>query len=343
MVVEPTFEEIISKQIKNFGKETKESFLRVYDEDNKKTEPVWISGWKMFDESILSLKSGWGIVGAVENAGKSNFNNCLFMAILDHTKNSRVIQCIYDDTQETAIHQLAAARGKVPMDDISSPFLLDEDDPKRAQRARAYKELVEQYGDRLEIIDGASWGDRGSYLNYLEEYLTKVREAFPNDKLWINIDAIDDILVPDCKDDNEALKKISRRLKALSNKLGATSPCFILGIKHFNKGNRGRGSSMEAFKGVSGQGYDCKLALILYSEMGELGNQAQIYFNPDPLDYTKRNPVVELTFKKNKVGKNKGNTMFFLQWPECYLCVPCTDKQQKAYSDLVSDSYGLKK
>lgn len=337
-----SIEDLIKQHVDSFGDTTVTTMARIYDADGKRSEASWHSGWEQFDSGVRSMRSGFGVIGGVENCGKSNFSNCLMLGILDNTKDSIAIDFILDDDTETRVHQLAAAKGMLPVDLISLPGLMAEDDPRRQQRTEAYESLINTYMGRLEIIDTSSWGGKGGHLNYIESYLTQVRERFPDKSIWVNFDAFDDAILPTTVRRDDRVDYIRERFSYLTTNLGATAPFWIMAVKHFNKGNRGRGANNDAFKGSSGLMFSAKLALTAYSEMGELGNQAQIYFRPNPNNGDK-NPIFEVRFTKNKVGSRKRETLYYYQWPECYFCTEAPAKQQEAYKSLILDTYSGRK
>lgn len=338
MAVDP-MEGVLDGSVGRFGEETCAALADTYRSDLKRADAYWHTGSPLFDEAIRSLRSGLCILGGVENCGKSNFANCLAMGILDHTPDSLVVDLILDDTREVRIHQYAAAKGRLPMDLITIPNLMGRDDARRDVRKKAYQSLIDEYRGRLEIVDSSSWGDRGAYLEYICLYLRKLRARYPDRKIWVTLDAFDDPKLPRGVKSEERVQFTSQTLKELCTQLGIV----IFAIKHLNKYNRGRWTSGDSFKGHSGLLYDAKLALIAYSEMGEMGKSASIYFHPDPKDYATKNPVLEVFFQKNKVGKFKGGRLYYAQWPEQYYCHEFDTKNQEFYDAAVAETVGVKK
>ena len=339
MELKTSVQDSITQQISRFGYETAKAFSDLHESDKLKKEAVWHTGWPLFDRAITSLDAGLCIVGGVENCGKSNFVNCLEMGILDNTDNCLVVDFILDNDRKTRIHQLAAAKGKIPMDYIAIPNLMEKGDERHRLRTKAYASLITDYQGKLEILDSSSWGDRGAYLENIVKYLTNLRDFFPDKKIWVTIDAFDDPKLPAGVRMEERVMYTSSLLKDTCNRLGIV----IMAVKHMNKGNRGRVYSGDAFKGSSGLLYDAQLALLAYSEMAELGQSANLYFNPDPQDYSKKSPIFEVYFQKNKVGGFKGDTLFFQQWPEYYYCTEAGEKDQQFFRNALLSQLGAKK
>lgn len=338
-----TLEEHLDAAVKNFGQDTSTAFISAHDEALTNPQQHWRTGHPILDTMLRSLKSGMWLFGGVENCGKSNFANVLEIGILDNTEDAIVVDIILDDDRETRIHQLAAARGHLPMDLMTVPSLMEENDKRRQQREKAYFSLAKQYSSRLEIIDSASWGEKGAYLVNIEAYLRLLRLHNPTKKIWVTLDAFDDVKCPkDVAKDNR-VEHISAWIKSLCNELGAKAPFLVFAIKHLNKGNRGRYVTGDAFGGSGHLTYDAKVAMIAYSEMGELGGSASIYFHPDSKDITKKNPILEVFIQKNKRGGGKGRRLYYNQWPSEYFCSECSEGDQEMYAAMTADAIGAKK
>jgi len=342
-VQKPTVSTLIAESVANFGRDTALAFTQAHNDGLKHPGQLWKCGHPLLDRTIRSLKSGMILMGGVENCGKSNFANVLAIGILDNTENSIVVDVILDDDRETRLHQLAAARGHLPMDLMTVPALIPKGDSRLEQRREAYASLSKEYQDRLEIIDSSSWGDKGAYLENLELYFRALRAEYPHKKIWVTLDAFDDVKTPSSVRREERVEHISAWIKTLCNELGALSPFVIFAIKHLNKNNRNRWTSGDAFGGSGHLLYDAKVSLLAYSEMGEMGNAASIYFHPDPKDLTKKNPILEVYIQKTKRGEGKGRRLYYQQWPAEYFCAECNDKDQETYDLMVMDSVGSKK
>ena len=337
-----TLADVIRESVALFGKETSRGFIRAHNAGLKQEGQYWLTGQPLLDSALRSLKSGVILIGGVENCGKSNFANTLEVGILDNTPGALVIDFILDDDRESRMHQLAAARGKLPMDLMTVPSLMDKNDTRRAERTAAYSSLANDYAQRLEIIDSASWDDRGAYLENIELYLRALREANPTTSLWVTLDAFDDVKLPKGIKREEKVEYVSETLKALCNELGDEFPFVILAVKHLNKRERGRWITGDAFGGSGHLLYDAKVALLLYTEMGDLGNAAGIYFHPDPKDFTQKNPILEVFVQKNKRGGLKGRRLYYYQFPASYWCSECPPKDQAMFDSMVLESVGAK-
>lgn len=339
----PSIEASISHSVSNFGRATSIGFVHAHNEPLKQEGQIWNTGMEILDSAIRSLKSGVILVGGVENCGKSNFTNSLEMGVLDNTNDVLAIDIILDDDQETRMHQLAAARGRLPMDLMTVPSLMEREDKRREERTKAYSTLSKDYRGRLEIVDSAFWNDQGARIENIVQYLRSLREAYPTKKIWVTLDAFDDVVLPKGIGREEKVQYVSETLKALCNELGNNAPFVIVAIKQYNKQNRGRYTTGDSFGGSGRLIYDAKVALQLYTEMGELGNAAGIYFHPDPKDLMKKEPILEVFIQKNKRGGLKGKRIYFYQFSASYWCSECPKKDQELFDSMVVDAAGAKK
>ena len=136
-----------------------------------------------------------------------------------------------------------------------------------------------RYGHRIEILDGESFGGNGYKFDTIKMYLEFLREENPLIPIWVNVDSFDDVdpgLNFDPKIHTSKEQYLSREFKSLAERLNMV----ILFTKHQNKNNRGRGMSSDIARGSGQLEYDSTIFLMMYSEVAELGQSAEVYFDP---------------------------------------------------------------
>ena len=318
---------------------TKDLFSKVYAEDLKKKSPTWCTGWPMFDSAIINLEQGLIILSAIENIGKSNFGINLYQRILDHTPNSRVVDLVVDDSSTERVRNLVASKSVLSMGQVALPSMLDADDPETEsilkRRKDAYDSFINDYSDRLDIIDSSYADSEGGKLSFIDSYVRDLRKKYPEDRIWVNLDAFDDPELPaGVIGNNEPVKYTSKVLKRLCSEANVV----VFASKHTTKYNRGRNADADTASGSGKLKYDCKAILNAYSDAKEKGYQAEIY-HTDPDDPTIHRPIFEVSFKKNKVSSFCGR-LFYYQWPEAYFCTECDKETSDSYEAMIRASVG---
>lgn len=329
----------LSEEDKDFGDGTMRRVLALYEEDQRRLSRRWTTGMPLFDNATTTMRSALVCLAAEENMGKTNLALNLYQGILDYTPGSVVLDFVLDDSFGERVHCLAASKGKISIQDVVLPSLLDKGDERRARRTAAYKEIVLRYKQRLAIFDTDSLRDaqgvaQASRLDRIVSEIASYRERFPEAPLWVNIDALDDIEVSGV-DPEDKIAHISEVLKRATKRYD----CVIFATKHKVKGQGGRSAGTDSLGGRARLKYNCQLILVAYSEVGDLGQASEIYFERDDKPDGHKSPVFEVRFKKNKVGDFKGLVCYHM-YPEWYWMEECSSELQEDYHALIADAAG---
>lgn len=308
-----------------FGEGTMQSVIDLFRSDSLRDRPRWTSGFPLLDESISTFTSGLGFFGSMENAGKTNFMQTYYLGILDNTPGAIVIDAVLDDSRDQRIRTIAANIARLSVQDISIPGLMPPEDPRHARRKWAYEQIIARYNKRLALIDNTCLSGKGGQLAHLLQYLGDVRNDNPEVPIWVNIDAFDDLQLPEANTENDFIAHASGALKTAS----VQHDLAILCSKHMNKGE-GRGAKTDALRGAGRLKYDATVILMGHNDVGENGQSADIFFERDDKPYGDKSPIFEVSVKKNKAGGFRG-TLCYRQFPELYACEELNAQDQETY------------
>lgn len=308
-----------------FGESTMQSVIDLFRADSLRERPRWTSAFPLLDESISTFTSGIGFFGSMENAGKTNFLQTYYLGILDHTPGAIVIDCVLDDSRDQRVRTLAANIARMSVQDISIPGMMPAGDPRHAQRKWAYEQLITRYDKRLALIDNTCLSGKGGQLKHLVEYFADMRSDNPEAPIWVNVDAFDDLQVPEITGENDFIAHASGVLKTAS----VQHDLAIMCSKHMNKGEV-RGAKTDALRGAGRLKYDATVILMGHNDVAENGPNADIYFNREDRAYGEKSPIFEVSVKKNKAGGFRG-TLCYRQFPEMYSCEEVSQQDQEHY------------
>lgn len=312
------------------AEDTKTLFQRQWQLGLAQNEPYLRFGWPRLDRATACLRTGTLILAGPPNYGKSATILNLYQRVLEHNEDVYVLDVTLDDDRATRVDNLIASRARMSIQDVKIAGRLPEE--LQARRKEAFQSFTARYKHRFSMLDAGSLGARAAFIETLEDYVRRLRDALPEDqKLFLVVDGIRNIQAKGMGMDYLKDEFVSMRLNQLAVEVG----CICLASAQVNKDNRGRGGGIDAVKGGAGVGYDAKLIAMLFNDVRENGEKAGVWHErAEPEFRGQRFPVIELHIKKSKVSSFDG-VIFYPFWPEQCRVEEAGDLEQEYYYDAI--------
>ena len=268
-----------------------------------------------FNKALLGTAPGTSIyIAGAPNMGKSQVQTSLVLKLLENNPDVVICDCTLDDNKNKRLQHYAANLAHLPMNQIAyANKITEEKDLVTFTKAvNTLKNYIKD--EKLFVYEASRNLQEGGAIaqdsvRFIKAEMLRLRERFPNKKLVLIIDSLNDVVVSKTETDDFKLSKL------IVNALDAVlmeSKSILIATTHLRKVN-GRRPTTDDLKGNSCLAYEAKVIVGIYNDVSMRSQSADIYWATDS-DPNRKLPVVEACFVKNKVSDFKG-IIPCQQWP----------------------------
>lgn len=252
-----------------------------------------------------------GILGGVNNAGKTNLLSKLAVSIAQYNPDATVIIHTIDDNREKFVTRLAMQvlgddAGDIELNWLKNPnYYCRFDSGLHLKHKLAYERLQALAEDERLVVKDVQLG---ANLTVIESILAYYRRRLPQRKLVFFLDnfSLLDMLAGD--QDHVRVRQTMKEFKRLLGKYRV----FALATMEYTKMEPWERPTYNKLRGTGGAGFDPDLIMHIYNDMRAYGQQSK-YFHLDR--HGNRLPTIEWIFDKNKVNGHAGKSVFLDMWP----------------------------
>lgn len=259
------------------------------------------------------------IIGGAPNFGKSALLTSTIIKLLEHNKDITILDFSLDDPLGKRLTQYVANMARLPMNDVM--FAHKALGPVEMERfSEAYDKLRKWMSDgSLYIYEATADDNAGKDIvvqattSFITKTIREVREAKPNTKLIVAIDAINDVDLDIKKPSFSELSEEKTIVKEITRAvISAKSLCIV--TSHLRKNEMSR-PTLEDIRGNSFFGYSAKAVFGLYNDVKAKRNNSNLVWEEILPDGTTISyPIVELHVLKSKTSDYNG-IICMQQWP----------------------------
>ncbi len=268
------------------------------------------------------LKQKMMLVGGTANAGKTSMlaglswniatlnesAMCIYLTIDDSAKEflPRVIS--YDVSKR--IHgQYHDLFDMININKFATPYLYKDSieyDSLMAERSTTYKQLLSMAEqDKFIILDS----EHGKSIEFVGSILKHYTSKYPDRHIFLFIDNIHLLSVPNYDESRQKYKFLSHELKSMTVKYGVT----LIGTIEYRKLPPGMKPTNSDIAEAASFEYDANAILHIYNDLHSRRDDSDYYhWN---YDGTYKMPCLEAYFGKNKISSFKG-TFWIQTWPD---------------------------
>lgn len=258
------------------------------------------------------IYTAFGILGGVNNAGKTNLLSKLAISIAQHNSDTTVIVHTIDDNREKFITRLAMQAlgdeaGETELNWLKNPNYYGRFDPSlHLKHKLAYERLQALAKDQRLVVKDMQLG---ANLTVIEGLLSYYRTRLPNNKLVFFLDNFSLLdMLNGSEKDHEKIRQTMKEFKRLLTKYRA----FAIATMEYTKMAPSERPNYNNLRGTSGAGFDPDLIMHIYNDMRAFFQESK-YFHQGANG--QKLPTIEWIFDKNKVNNHAGKSIFLDMWP----------------------------
>lgn len=275
------------------------------------------------------LFPGFIILAGDSNLGKSAFITQLGWGIVENNQDVYVMDFSLDDAMPDKLARVAACSGKLIINAVKTPLNYMNYPLMLIRRKNAILNLRAHVG-QYRAYDS-------TFSTFIEDIEKEVEEKL----IYFDANGIDKKLVV-LIDNFHDLNIASQPGLTDKNKFDYLAQwCSDLAIKHnitvvcsaeLKKLNGNRRPMLDDIREAVKIKYEAKAILLVYNEVHYKGDSADVFYMKQGT--TRKQPIFEVHFAKNKFGTHKGRA-FFEFYPEMAFMKECDPVAQKTYSQIV--------
>jgi len=253
------------------------------------------------------------LIGGQSNHGKSMFLTNMILRLLENNPDVVVLDFTLDDPAQKRITQYVASLAHLDMNTVD--YINKEVDPARIERFKSAVLKMKEWmveSNRLYIQEDILNDSSALNLRLISSIIEEHRAAYPDKKLVVAVDALNDIELTGIRSDDPFYR--SETVAKELNKITLRNSCVLLATTHIRK-NGGRRPSIEDVKGNNFLAYTAKVAIGIHNDMKQNGEMSQIFWKASSKEGREiKMPIIEAHFLKSKVSSFNG-VICFQQWP----------------------------
>lgn len=268
------------------------------------------------------LKQKMILVGGTANAGKTSLLAGLSWNIATLNDNAMCIYLTIDDSAKEFLPRVISYDvskriyetyndlfDMVNINKFATPYLYKDSieyDSFMLERSTTYKQLLSMAEkDKYIVLDS----EHGKSIEFVGSILKYYTEKYPDRHIFLWIDNIHLVSVPNYDESRAKYKFLSHELKSFAVKYGAT----IIGTIEYRKLPPGMKPTNSDIAEAASFEYDANAILHIYNDLHSRRDESDYYhWN---YDGTYKMPILESYFGKNKISSFKG-TFWLKTWPD---------------------------
>ena len=271
---------------------------------------------EQLDNALNGLQEGLHLIAGHSNHGKSALLTELELGILEVNDDVYLLSFTLDDSKQDKMARLAASLNKVTINFIKTPQRLGITNSPNDQMYIKWKNAVNKIkvlSNKLNIIDqgdGTSIEDiENKIIDTLAILKTKELQTGKKIKLVVTIDSFHDLQSNTLKDTKEeaVIPYIANKLR----KMATTYHLPIVCTAELRKGDIKARPNLQDVRGAIKLVFNARSVMMVYNEVSHRGEAANVYYNVQ--GDTKKFPVLECHFAKNKSSAYKGRLFYTFQ------------------------------
>lgn len=288
-----------------------------------------ISQYPIMTEKLDGIQSGFYVIAAEENTGKSTLTTSLMLYLAQ--SNPGKVMVLYfglDIMNRNLVARMVANLSTLPINTVSNPkwhieeneTLSEEEKKDKLQRRENAINELHNLAESISIKDEKTVMS----LEHMEKMVKTYLKVAEGKQLVVMVDSLNQISTSAKKETRDTYMYISDKLKEWTVRYDI--PVFA--ISELRKlPHPGMRPTNDDIKEVGDLKYDADCTILLYNEFHSKRNDAERTFvGPNGVIY----PIVELIFFKNKLSGFKG-TLFYKFYTDISKVEECSLEEHRRY------------
>ena len=288
------------------------------------------TGFKMLDDGLEGLQTGFHMIAGDSNHGKSGFMSQLAWNVAQLNPDAYVMDFSLDDPLRDKLPRVVGCANKVLINAVRDPIKYSQYPEMIKRRDKGMQELVDSI-DKYHIYDASF----SCLIEKIEEEVRRVKielaAAGIKKRICVFIDNFHDLDSenPNSRGtDKQKYDYLAQKVSDMATELDVPVVC----TGEFRKLNGNRRPGVDDIRESVKIKYEAKSILLIYNEVSAKGESAQIFYqlNGKP----EKQPVFEVKFGKNKYSSFKGRG-FCKFFPQMAYFEEATDADTKYWNNLL--------
>lgn len=288
------------------------------------------TGFKMLDDGLEGLQTGFHMIAGDSNHGKSGFMSQLAWNVSQLNDDCYVMDFSLDDPLRDKLPRVVGCANKVLINAIRDPIRYSQYPEMIKRRNDGMQKLVDSI-DRYHAYDASF----SCNIEKIEEEIRRVKIELAtngiNKRVCIFIDNFHDLDSENPQSrgtDKQKYDYLAQKVSDMATELD----CPIVCTGEFRKLNGNRRPGVDDIRESVKIKYEAKSILLVYNEVSAKGEAAQIFYqlNGKP----EKQPVFEVKFGKNKYSSFKGRG-FCKFFPQMAFFEEATPDDTKYWNNLL--------
>lgn len=280
------------------------------------------------------------LVGATANSGKTSLLGnlswnlatlnenamCIYLTIDDSAKEFLPRVVCYDITKRS-YYDARELFDLMNINKLATPYLYKDSieyDAMMAERDITFKKLLSMAEkDKYILLDS----EHGKSLEFISSILKTYTEKYPDRHIFLFVDNIHLVSVPQYDESRQKYKFLSHEIKALAVKHNAT----IIGTIEYRKLPAGMKPTNSDIAEANSFEYDANAIIHMHNDLHSRRDESDHYHWS--ADGTYKMPIIEAYFGKNKISSFKG-TLWLKSWPDRAYFMEITEQAMRDAVDV---------
>lgn len=283
------------------------------------------TGFPAFNKGVEGgLTASFILFAAAPNVGKSAFMIFLMKCISEKNENVYCEYMTLDDSANVLMPRWIAADQRITIGQAKNPAAYKDQPDILIKRNEGRKNLFRNV-HRFSLRDSS----KGNSIESLEARIKELRMNLDESvRIVIGVDSFYDLTTEEKVHRDEVHAHIAKRVKQMTVDYNVV----IMATAHIRK-NGSKRPTTEDLRDANRLEYEAELICLLHNEVGIREEAADIYWL-DEDNESKKMPVLEMRFAKNKLSDFKG-TIFYEMIPSYSTFLEASEDGQKRYSSLI--------
>lgn len=329
--------------MEDFFKTTKED-IDFFDKMSwEKGSGYKLPSFKSIEKHLEGLSTGFYLIGAESNMGKSAFLSNLLYDICN-CKDNHLFAIYYslDDSKNDIIARVIAMNKRIPISAVYKPLRYKEAIDNQDENMTIYEDYLEKRKDGInelkdninvfKIEDSSKIKNAKDLHDSILNISIYIKGFDEKAKIIVGIDSINDIQVTD-QYFNSTVDKNTYIAKMVKSWAATEFDIPILCTIHLAKLKGNRRPELDDLRDSGEYVYEANLVWLLYNDVSKNKQNAKIFYHTSETN-PEKNPIIEIDWAKNKLSSYKGRSYCYFS-PEFSKMVECDEKTSERYDTLI--------
>lgn len=288
------------------------------------------TGFSRLTEKLEGLQPGLYMVSAGPNVGKTALCTQMAWQVAQSNPTTFCMYITLDDNPNIVIQRITAHITGLPIRVIRNPQAYAHN-REVLQTRQIGLDMLREASDRFVVPSTLDSTDVDDILEHVVSYLVWA-DATDADRrdLVLFIDNFYDLTANIGGDNsNTRMEYIADQLKYFA--MHYNVPVICTG--ELRKLNGPKRPSLDDAKGAGGLAYAAQVIMGIYSEVGQRGDAAKIYWTGMHED---KMPILEVHFLKNKLSSFKGRLLYRFV-PSCSTLIQMSEQDELRFNKMISN------